>query len=73
MEMTSETLENVAAACGFRNYSHFYRLFVRKNRLSPKNGVKGSVWGILWHVDAPSQNGLQTSTTEIMPSTNPIH
>ena len=36
MEMTSETLENVAAACGFRNYSHFYRLFVRKNRLSPE-------------------------------------
>ncbi len=36
MEMTSETLENVAASCGFRNYSHFYRLFVRKNRLSPE-------------------------------------
>ena len=36
IEMTSETLENVAAACGFRNYSHFYRLFMRKNRLSPE-------------------------------------
>lgn len=36
IEMTSETLESIAAACGFRNYSHFYRLFVRKNRLSPE-------------------------------------
>ena len=36
IEMTSEPLESLAAACGFRSYSHFYRLFVRKNHLSPE-------------------------------------
>ena len=35
LEVTSNTTESIAAACGFKNYSHFYRLFVRQNGISP--------------------------------------
>lgn len=35
LEVTSDTTESIAEVCGFRNYSHFYRLFVRKNSFSP--------------------------------------
>lgn len=33
---TSQTIESIAAACGYPNYSHFYRQFYRKNRISPE-------------------------------------
>lgn len=36
MEMTSDSLESIAAASGFNNYSYFYKLFVRKNGISPE-------------------------------------
>ena len=36
MEMTSDTLESIAAESGFNNYSYFYKLFVRKNGISPE-------------------------------------
>lgn len=35
METTSLSLEEIINLCGFNNYSHFYRLFVRENRISP--------------------------------------
>jgi len=35
LEVTSGSAEAVAAACGYRNYSHFYRLFCRKTGESP--------------------------------------
>ena len=35
LEVTSNTTESIAEACGFQNYSHFYRLFVRQNGMSP--------------------------------------
>ena len=34
---TSESAENIAHTCGYRNYSHFFRQFVGKNRISPEN------------------------------------
>lgn len=34
---TSEPIENIAYGCGYQNYSHFYRQFVRKNSISPEN------------------------------------
>ena len=36
LEVTSDTIENVAYASGFRDYSHFYRQFCRKNGMSPQ-------------------------------------
>lgn len=36
MEMTSDSLENIATAGGFNNYSYFYKLFIRKNGISPE-------------------------------------
>lgn len=36
LEVTSRGAEEIAAACGFHHYSHFYRLFVCKNGLSPQ-------------------------------------
>lgn len=36
METTSDSLETVALASGFHHYSYFYRLFVRKNGVSPE-------------------------------------
>jgi len=35
LEVTSNTTESIAEDCGFQNYSHFYRLFVRENGVSP--------------------------------------
>ena len=34
---TSEPIENIAYSCGYQNYSHFYRQFVRKNNISPES------------------------------------
>lgn len=36
LEVTGESIENIAINCGFNNYSQFYRLFLRKNNMSPK-------------------------------------
>ena len=36
IEVTSDSLENIALRCGYKNYSHFYKLFVRRNKLSPE-------------------------------------
>ena len=36
IEVTSESFENIAYNCGFNNYSQFYRLFVKKNNMTPK-------------------------------------
>lgn len=35
LEVTSDSNEKIASECGFNNYSHFYRLFYRKNGISP--------------------------------------
>nr|MBQ5811169.1 helix-turn-helix transcriptional regulator [Clostridia bacterium] len=35
LEVTSDTLESIAANSGFNDYSHFYKLFYRENGLSP--------------------------------------
>ena len=35
LESTSKTSEEIMFECGFNNYSHYYRLFVRKNGVSP--------------------------------------
>lgn len=35
LEITSIPAENIAYECGFHNYSHFYRLFYRANKVSP--------------------------------------
>lgn len=40
MEVTSDSLESIAAQCGFRNYSHFYKLFCREYKLSPEQWRK---------------------------------
>ena len=36
LEVTSESIENISYNCGFNNYSQFYRLFVRKNNMTPR-------------------------------------
>lgn len=36
IEVTSDRLEDISATCGFQNYSHFYKQFIRKNGLSPE-------------------------------------
>ena len=33
---TSASIEQIAYDCGYRNYSHFYRQFLDKNRVSPE-------------------------------------
>lgn len=33
---TSDSIENIAYDCGYRNYSHFYRQFIHKNTISPE-------------------------------------
>lgn len=33
---TSESIESIAFGCGYSNYSHFYRQFIRKNNISPE-------------------------------------
>ncbi len=35
IEVTSNPLESIALSCGFQNYSHFYKLFYQKHKLSP--------------------------------------
>ena len=35
LEVTSKSIEEISGESGFNHYSHFYRLFVRKNRISP--------------------------------------
>lgn len=35
LESTAEPLESVALDCGFRSYSHFYRMFCRESGMSP--------------------------------------
>lgn len=35
LEATSRTTEEISQACGFQNYSHFYRLFLRQTGVSP--------------------------------------
>ena len=35
LEATSDSAEDIAVACGFRSYSHFYRMFLRRNQLPP--------------------------------------
>ncbi len=34
---TSEPIESISLNCGYQNYSHFYRQFVRKNNISPES------------------------------------
>ncbi len=48
LEVTSRSVEEIASACGFAEYSHFYRLFVRRNGISP------SAW----------RNQIQTNPTK---------
>lgn len=36
MEATSDSLEKISLSCGFSNYSHFYKLFIKKNSCSPE-------------------------------------
>lgn len=33
---TSDSIESISYDCGYRNYSHFYRQFIHKNRISPE-------------------------------------
>lgn len=33
---TSEPIESISLSCGYQNYSHFYRQFMRKNNISPE-------------------------------------
>lgn len=40
MEVTSDSLEEIALSCGFSDYSHFYKLFIKKHRLSPEKWRK---------------------------------
>ena len=35
LEITSLNIEEIASECGFDNYSHFFRMFKRINKLSP--------------------------------------
>ncbi len=35
LEATSKPIAEICYECGFQHYSHFYRLFLRKNRVSP--------------------------------------
>lgn len=35
LESTSQSIQEIASACGFSNYSHFYRLFLRHTGQSP--------------------------------------
>jgi AraC-like DNA-binding protein len=35
LEVTSKSIDEIAAESGFNHYSHFYRLFMRKNGISP--------------------------------------
>ena len=41
LEVTSDAVEKIAQICGFQNYAHFYRLFVRENGVSPTRWRQG--------------------------------
>lgn len=36
LEVTSNTIDSIAEECGFNNYSHFYKTFLKINKISPK-------------------------------------
>lgn len=36
LEVTSDPIETISSQCGFECYSNFYKLFVRKNQLTPQ-------------------------------------
>ncbi len=40
MIVTSDSLEQISLQCGFQTYSHFYKLFLRKNGQSPEQWRK---------------------------------
>ena len=40
LEITSKSTEEIVYECGFRNYSHFYRLFYRRHHVSPSEWRK---------------------------------
>lgn len=44
---SSELLESIAHRCGYQNYSHFYRQFVRKHHVSPEEFRKNKQLGNL--------------------------
>jgi AraC-like DNA-binding protein len=35
LQVTSSSIEEISGESGFNHYSHFYRLFVRRNGISP--------------------------------------
>lgn len=37
IEATSDSLESIAASCGYQNYSHFYKQFVRRYGAAPEH------------------------------------
>ncbi len=45
LEVTSEPIENIAAQCGFQNYSNFYKRFYRKNGISPEKWRETKAYG----------------------------
>ncbi|MBQ8550319.1 MAG: helix-turn-helix transcriptional regulator [Clostridia bacterium] len=45
MEATSEPLEHIAFSCGFQNYSHFYRQFIKRHGISPNDWRKAKRMG----------------------------
>ena len=42
LEATSSPIEQISVESGFRNYSHFYRLFLRESQMSPAQWRKQS-------------------------------
>ena len=42
LEVTSRSIEDIAIESGFNHYSHFYRLFIRKNGISPHQWRKNA-------------------------------
>lgn len=36
MEVSSDSLEEIALSCGFNDYSHFYKQFIKRNGCSPE-------------------------------------
>lgn len=48
LEVTSYSTEKIAYECGFHHYSHFYRLFVRENGISPSDWRQRCQHGVLY-------------------------
>lgn len=46
LKVTHAPIEKISELCGFQNYSHFYKLFVRKNGVSPKEWRNRGYWQI---------------------------